>query len=85
VEALKTELKHSRPRSSYKTPQNSSSRKTAIPEMKLHHAFAGTTAFSVIECNNLLSPAPTANRKTNATDISGGTCLHLNHRSPLHQ
>jgi hypothetical protein len=53
--------------------------------MKLHHAFAGTTAVSVTGRNNLLSAASTANKKTNAADISGGTCLHLNHWSPLHQ
>jgi hypothetical protein len=53
--------------------------------MKLHHAFAGTTAISVTGHNNLLSPMPTANRKTNAADISGSTCLHLNHWLPLHQ
>jgi hypothetical protein len=80
VEALKTELKHSCSRSSYKTPQNSSSRKNT---KELHHAFAGTTAISVTRHNNLLSPATTANRKTNAADISGGTCLHLNHWPPL--
>jgi hypothetical protein len=53
--------------------------------MKLRHAFAGTTAISVTGCNNLLSPAPATNRKTNAADISGGICLHLNHWLPLHQ
>jgi hypothetical protein len=53
--------------------------------MKLHHAFAGTTAVSVTGRNNLLSPAPTGNRITNAADISGGTCPHLNHWPPLHQ
>jgi hypothetical protein len=40
--------------------------KTAIPKMKRHHAFAGTTAVSVTGQKNLFSPAPTANRKTNA-------------------
>jgi hypothetical protein len=59
--------------------------KTAFPEMKLHHAFAGTTAVSMTGRNNLLSPAPTANRKTNSADFSGGTCLHLNHWPPLHR
>jgi hypothetical protein len=53
--------------------------------MKLHHAFAGTTAISVTGRNNLFSPAPTTNRKTNAADISGGTCLHLNHWPTLYQ
>jgi hypothetical protein len=53
--------------------------------MKLHHAFADSTAISVTGHNNLLSPAPTTDRKTNAVDISGGTCLHLNHWPPLHQ
>jgi hypothetical protein len=85
VEALKTELKHSRSRSSYKLRRTAPAAKTVIPEMKLHHAFAGTTAVSVTWRNNLLSPAPTANRKTNAADISGGTCLNLNHWPPLHQ
>jgi hypothetical protein len=50
--------------------------------MKLHHAFAGTTAVLVTGGNNLFSPAPTAN---NAADISGSTCLHLNHWPTLHQ
>jgi hypothetical protein len=67
VEALNTELKHSH------SLQLQNSAKTAIPEMKLHHTFAGTTAVSVTGRNNLLSPAPTDNRKTNAADISGGT------------
>jgi hypothetical protein len=53
--------------------------------MKLHHAFAGTTTVSVTVRNNLLSPAPTANIKTNTANISSGTCLHLNHWLPLHQ
>jgi hypothetical protein len=53
--------------------------------MKLHHAFAGTTAILVKVRSNLLSPVPTTNRKTNTADISGGTCLHLNHWLPLHQ
>jgi hypothetical protein len=77
VEALKTELKHSR--TNYKTPQNSSSHKNSN--------FRNETASCLCwyHRNNLLSPVPTANRKTNAADISGGTCLHLNHWPPLHQ
>jgi hypothetical protein len=52
--------------------------------MKLHHAFAGTTIL-VTGHNNLFSPAPTVNRKTNAADISSGACQNLNHWPPLHQ
>jgi hypothetical protein len=33
---------------------------------------------------NVRSPAPTANKKTNTVDISGGTCLHpINDRSKI--
>jgi hypothetical protein len=47
VEALKTEPKHSRYRSSYKTPQ------TAIPKIKLHHAFQNAVDRRLMVCTRV--------------------------------
>jgi hypothetical protein len=81
VAALNAELNRSRSRSSYGTPRTSSRNS---PETKLHPAFAGTTAVSEPRRKNVPSPAPTASRETNATDIIGGTCLLYIDRPPLH-
>jgi hypothetical protein len=88
VAALNTELNRSRSRSSYGTPRTSSRNRrngsSSPPEMKLHPAFAGTTADSEARRKNVPSPAPTASRETNAVDITGGTCLCYIDRPPLH-
>jgi hypothetical protein len=54
------------------------------PKMTLHPPSAGTIAAMEPGRKSVLSLTPTTSRETNTANINSGTCLHYNHKLPLH-